>query len=117
MGTGRPRQDIQQRKVDNMPVIDNILEALKTYNAQDIQCTVETEYKGFDIHCLIQDKLVHIEVVERLPMTGMYCVAVSSSIAYNVDEGKVQEMHKYVYHCEVRSILRTVTVALETLME
>ena len=100
-----------------MSVIDKVKEALKVYNAEDVQCTVYEEYNGFEVHCNIQDKHIHIEAVERLALTGMYELSVNSSTCYNVQEGKTREVHAYVYNCEVRSILRTVTVTLENLLK
>ena len=100
-----------------MTVVDKVKEALKVYNAEDVQCTVYEEYNGFEVHCNIQDKRIHIEAVERLALTGMYELSVNSSTCYNVQEGKTMELHRYVYTCEVRSILRTVTIALENLLE
>ena len=100
-----------------MTVVEKVKEALKVYNAEDVQCTVYEEYNGFEIYCNIQDKHIHIEAVERLALTGMYELSVNSITHYNVQEGKTREVHAYVYNCEVRSILRTVTIALENLLE
>lgn len=100
-----------------MQVIDKVKEALKTYNAEDIQGTVYEEYNGFEVHCNIKDKHIHIEAVERLARTGMYEVSIGSITSYNVQEGKTQEVHAYVFNCNIRSILRTVTVTLENLLK
>ena len=99
-----------------MSVIDKVKEALKVYNAEDVKCTVYEEYNGFEVHCNIQDKHIHIEAVERLALTGMYEVSIGSITSYDIQEGKAREVHAYVYNCEVRSILRTVTIALENLL-
>ena len=99
-----------------MTVVDKVKEALKVYNAEDVQSTVYEEYNGFEVHCNIQDKHIHIEAVERLALTGMYELSINSITHYNVQEGKTREVHAYVYNCEVRSILRTVTIALENLL-
>ena len=100
-----------------MTVIDKVKEALKVYNAEDVQSTVYEEYNGFEVHCNIQDKHIHIEAVERLALTDMYELSINLITCYNVQEGKTKELHRYVYNCEVRSILRTVTIALENLLE
>lgn len=102
-----------------MPVTikDKVEQALATYKAQNIYSTVYEEYKGFNIYCMIQGKQLCIEAVERLPLTGMYEVSVSSTTSYNVQEGKTCEMHRCIYLCNIRSILRTVTIALEHIME
>lgn len=99
-----------------MTVVDKIKEALKVYNAEDVQSTVYEEYNGFEVHCNIQDKHIHIEAVERLALTGMYEVSIGSITSYDIQEGKTREVHAYVYNCEVRSILRTITIALENLL-
>ena len=99
-----------------MTVADKVKEALKVYNAEDVQCIVYEEYNGFEVHCNIQDKHIHIEAVERLVHTGMYELSINSITYYNVQEGKTRGVHAYVYNCEVRSILRTVTIALENLL-
>ena len=96
-----------------MLVADKVKEALKVYNAEDVQCTVYEEYNGFEVYCNIQDKRIHIE----LALTGMYELSINSLTCYNVQEGKTMELHTYVYNCEVRSILRTVTIALENLLK
>ena len=100
-----------------MTVVDKVKEALKVYNAEDVQSTVYEEYNGFEVHCNIQDKHIHIEAVERLALTGMYEVSIGSITSYNVQEGKTQELHAYEFNCNIRSILRTVTVTLENLLK
>ena len=100
-----------------MTVIDKVKEALKVYNAEDVQCTVYEEYNGFEVYCNIQDKHIHIEAVERLALTGIYEVSIGSITYYDIQEGKTREVHAYIYNCAIRSILRTVTVTLENLLQ
>lgn len=98
-----------------MAVIDKVKEALRTYNVTDLHETVHEDYNGFEVYCNYKSKHLHIEAVERLALTGMYEVSVGTISSFNVEEGKVSEVRTNVYNCGVRSILRTVTVALEEL--
>ena len=100
-----------------MSVIEKVKEALKVYNAEDVRVKVFEGYRGFEVHCNIQDKHIRIGVIEHLRLTGMSEICISSRTLYNVQEGKTMEAHTYIYNCEVRSILRTVTIALENLLE
>ena len=99
-----------------MTVIEKVKEALKVYNAEDVQCTVYEEYNGVGVHCNIQDKHIHIEAIEHLALTGMSEICISSRTLYSVQEGKTMEAHTYIYNCEGDSIIRTITIALENLL-
>ena len=81
-----------------MTVVDKVKEALKVYNAEDVQSTVYEEYNGFEVHCNIQDKRIHIEAVERLALTGMYELSISTITCYNVHAGKTREPHANVHN-------------------
>lgn len=99
-----------------MTVIEKVKEALKVYNAEDVRVKVFEGYRGFEVHCNIQDKHIRIEAVERLALTDMYEVSIGSITSYDIQEGKTREVHAYIYNCEGDSILRTITIALENLL-